>query len=126
MTYIVSQEELEKLCVEWQNILHLQAWDIVVKICRSGEFEDKDCDGENLWELRNCKSFIRILDPIDYKSSSWGYDMEVCLVHELLHLHFMSFEPSDDDGLEHAYMESVIERLASVLVDLKRKHEVAE
>ena len=125
MTYTVSQEKLDALCVEWQNILHLQAWDIVVKICRSGEFEDKDCVGENLWDLRVCKSFIRILDPIDYKSSSWGYDMEVCLVHELLHLHFMSFQPKDD-GLEHDFMESVIERLASVLVDLKRKHEVAE
>ena len=125
MTYTVSQEKLDTLCVEWQSILHLQAWDIVVKICRSGEFEDKDCVGENLWDLRVCKSFIRILDPIDYKSSSWGYDMEVCLVHELLHLHFMSFQPKDD-GLEHDFMESVIERLASVLVDLKRKHEVAE
>ena len=125
MTYTVSQEKLDALCVEWQSILHLQAWDIVVKICRSGEFEDKYCVGENLWDLRVCKSFIRILDPIDYKSSSWGYDMEVCLVHELLHLHFMSFQPKDD-GLEHDFMESVIERLASVLVDLKRKHEVAE
>ena len=125
MTYTVSQEKLDALCVEWQSILHLQAWDIVVKICRSGEFEDKDCVGENLWDLRVCKSFIRILDPIDYKSSSWGYDMEVCLVHELLHLHFMSFQPKDD-GLEHDFMESVIERLASVLVDLKRKHEVTE
>jgi hypothetical protein len=125
MTYTVSQEKLDALCVEWQSILHLQAWDIVVKICRNGEFEDKDCVGENLWDLRVCKSFIRILDPIDYKSSSWGYDMEVCLVHELLHLHFMSFQPKDD-GLEHDFMESVIERLASVLVDLKRKHEVAE
>lgn len=125
MTYTVSQEKLDALCVEWQSILHLQAWDIVVKICRSGEFEDKDCVGENFWDLRVCKSFIHILDPIDYKSSSWGYDMEVCLVHELLHLHFMSFQPKDD-GLEHDFMESVIERLASVLVDLKRKHEVAE
>ena len=123
MTYTVSQETLDALCVEWQSLLHLQAWDIVVKICRSSEFEDKDCVGENLWDLRVCKSFIRILDPIDYKSSSWGYDMEVCLVHELLHLHFMSFQPKDD-GLEHDFMESVIERLASVLVDLKRKHEV--
>ena len=39
------------------------------------------------------------------------------------HMHFMSFQPKDD-GLEHDFMESVIERLASVLVDLKRKHEV--
>ena len=60
MTYTVSQEKLDALCVEWQSILHLQAWDIVVKICRSSEFEDKDCVGENLWDLRVCKSFIRI------------------------------------------------------------------
>ena len=117
---VVSEERLKELCREWQARLHLQAWDIVVKICRQSEFALPDVEGENLWDLRVCKSFIRILDPIDYKSSSWPQDMEICLVHELLHLHFMSFEPKDD-GLEHDYMESVIERLANVLVDMKRE-----
>lgn len=118
--FIVDEEKLKELCKEWQERLHLQSWDIVVKIFRAEEFQLKECQGENCWDLRVCKSFIRILDPIDYKSTAWEYDMEVCLVHELLHLHFMSFEPKND-GLEHDYMESVIERLADVLVKLKRE-----
>ena len=117
--HILKIDELKKLCQEWQKKLHLQAWDIVVEICRKSEFELTDVVGENHWDLRVCKSYIRILDPIDYKSSSWPYDMEVCLVHELLHLHFMLFEPKED-GLEHDHMESVIERFANVLVELKR------
>ena len=101
MKKIVEQKELEKLCKEWQDKLHLQNWDIIVKICRKTEFELSDVTGENCWDLRVCKSYIRILDPIDYLKTSWPYDMEVVLVHELLHLHFMSFEPKE--GLEHDY-----------------------
>ena len=120
MAYIVSQEELKKLCEEWRERLRLQAWDVDAGIYRASEFELENCCGENEWGNRGNKSTIRILDPVDYPKSNFTQDMEVTLVHELLHLHFEAFEPKDKDTLQYDLMERTIDRLAHTLVELKR------
>ena len=121
MSKIVSQEELKKLCEEWRERLRLQAWDVDVGIYRASEFEIPNCCGENEWGNRNYMSTIRILDPVDYPKSNFKQDMEITLVHELLHLHFEAFEPKDKDTLQYDIMERTIDRLAHTMVELKRQ-----
>ena len=118
--YIVSDDELKKLCAEWQDRLRLQAWDIDASICRASEFVLPNCCGENEWNHQNNKSEIRILDHVDFPKIKFPQDMEVALVHELLHLCFESFEPKNKESLRFDLMERTIERLANVLVELKR------
>lgn len=66
------------------------------------------------------RAVIKILDPSDYPQTPFEQDMEISLVHELLHLHFALFEPKTDDSLEFLIMESTIEQLANILVEMKR------
>ena len=114
---IVSEERLKELCVEWRDRLRLNEWDIVVNIYRAREFYNEGCIGENTLELRKAESIIRILDPVDYpENTRFPLDMEQVLVHELLHLLFAP----NDKTLQHDFMEQAIDRLAKVLVDMKR------
>ena len=116
----LTADELQVLCKEWQDRLRLNEWDIVVNIYRAREFYNEGCIGENTWELRKAESIIRILDPVDYpENTRFPLDMEQVLVHELLHLLFAPFEPNDKT-LQHDFMEQTIDRLAKVLVDMKR------
>ena len=120
---IVSEDKLKQLCVEWRDRLRLNAWNIECGIYRERDFYNKECDGENDYDMRNGDSLIRILHPMDYPVSRFPQDMEITLVHELLHLHFAPFEPEKDDGLDHHIMEHTICILAETLVGLKRERE---
>ena len=117
----LTKDELQELCKEWQDRLRLNAWDIMVNLYRSREFFNENCVGENTYEFKKQESTIRILDPVDFDpNTNFPQDMEVVLVHELLHLLFASFEP-EDGTLQHDMMEQTIEQIAKVLVSLKRE-----
>lgn len=120
----LTKEELKQLCKEWQEILRLQNWDIEADICRSDEFNVPNRTGENCWDLSIGKAYIRVLHPVDYKKSVWPHDMELVLVHELLHLYFIVFSPEEENTIKHSFMENTIETLAKVLVRLRREGRV--
>ena len=123
--HIVTEGQLKTLCKEWQERLRLQAWDVKTGIYRERNFCGPERQGENEYNLATGTSLIRILDPADYPESKFKQDMEVTLVHELLHLVFAPFEPDDDKELEHKFMERAICQLSGVLVELKREVEHA-
>ena len=114
---ILTEPQLKDLCKEWRNILRLNQWFINVRLCKQKCFINDNCDGEVEKVLASSKATIKILASEDYKDN-YPQDMEKILVHELLHLAFDTFEPNGE--LKYALMEGVIERLAIVLVDLKR------
>jgi hypothetical protein len=119
--FVVSDENLQKLCAEWRDRLRLNSWDIAAGVYRASDFVNENCIGENTFDLETGRSVIKVLDSIDYPKDSWfPQDMEVILVHELLHLHFDPFCP-EENTLQHQFMERTIERLAITLVDLKRE-----
>jgi hypothetical protein len=118
---ILTEEELRAKCAEWQRILRLQDWDVVVSIDRARDMTLSEVDGECEWTLASKQARIRILDPMDFPpDSKWPQDMEQILVHELLHLHFAPFDRFERGSLEHVAMEQAIDLIASALVKLKR------
>lgn len=120
MRHIFTEDELKKLCSFWQNQLKLNNWRIIVGIKNLTEFNNKQSLSEIEFVSALNKAVIKILDPSDYPQSPFEQDMEISLVHELLHLHFALFEPKSDASLEFLIMESTIEQLANILVEMKR------
>lgn len=115
---IFKEDELKSRLAEWQKILRLQDWIIDVSICRERDMRLSDNCGECEWNLYKKMAWIRILDPVDYPPDSMKpQDMELTLVHELLHLHLA---PLDDDKKDIA-IEQAIEAISGGLVDVHRK-----
>lgn len=123
MQCIFSESELCTLCAEWQERLRLQHWTIAVGISSLESFEQEEAQGEIQFSIETGRALIKILDPEKYPESPFKQDMEVSLVHELLHLMFAPFTPKEGT-LQHSFMENSIETLAQVLVESKRKEEV--
>ena len=116
-----KDEVVTDLCRKWQEILKLNDWRVVVELARESEFSVPDRAGEVFITLSKGEALIRLLDPfIPTEDCLFPYDMEQTLVHELLHLHFTTFEPKDDD-LKYAFWELAIDRLATILVELHRQ-----
>ena len=116
-------EELTALCIEWQERLGLSHWRIAVQICRAREMPVPDVQATSDISLQMEYALISILDPVDYPSSPFEQDMEVTLVHELLHIPLLYITDPDRASLEHTYLEAFIERTARLLVALARDKE---
>ena len=123
-----NQEELEKLCREWQAILGLSDWHVELEISRKenfckGKFQGKWLNGLCEPNLQTKVAFINIIDPADYPDNAiLPQDMEVTLVHELIHLHTCNYHHRfEDDSLEWDYLEQTVDLLAKALIKVKRK-----
>lgn len=119
MRHIFTEDELKKLCAFWQNQLKLNNWRIAIGIERKTAFNNSQSTGEIDYVLPLGQAIIKVLDPLDYPNSPFKQDMEITLVHELLHLYFAPFAPLNNT-LEHDFMENTIEQLANILVAMKR------
>lgn len=119
---IFTRDELRQLCAEWQKILRLQDWDVVVQVSRRDDTFGHTNTGQVRYQLGLKQALIKIIDPIDYPTNViYPQDMETTLVHELLHLHFAPFD-ADDDTPAGTAQEQAIEAIAKGLVSLKRLH----
>lgn len=119
---IIDLEEMQRLCQEWQNVLRLEHWDVALSIVRRADMDLVDCQGSCNWTQSTALAVIKLLDPVDYPTSPFPYDMELVLVHELLHLHFCPFDDCTDvNDLKDIMLERAIEHIARALVDTKRK-----
>ena len=112
--------ELTVLCRKWQERLGLAHWQIALRICRSDEMDLKDVFAENKISLDTECAIIRILDSADYPETPFEKDMEVSLVHELLHIPMLYISNPEDGTLEYVHTEAFIERMARLLVWLSR------
>lgn len=115
------QPDLHDLCAEWQRELRLQDWDVVAQYRRGHAMRDPDNQGECAWLPHKKLATIYILDPADYPpDASRPQDVELTLVHELLHLHFAPFV-AERDSAEDIAQEVAIDQIARALVALKRR-----
>jgi hypothetical protein len=124
---IFTQEELKKLCREWQAILGLSDWIVEVEISRKenfckNKFEGKWLNGLCQPTLQTKVAYIHILDPIDYPDNAvLLQDMESTLIHELIHLHTCNYNHRfEDDSVEWDYLEQTVEMLARALIKTRR------
>ena len=121
---ILSEDELTQLCCEWQERLKIKSWTIMVRICRYREFSTPEVGGEVSWKKTLETAVIRILDPDDFPPDSMRpQDMEVVLVHELLHLRFAEADMTPRESLAERLFELAIQHTAEALVRLKREAE---
>lgn len=119
---ILTEEELQAKCKEWQKILRLQDWEIKIYVWRSRDMDLEGAVGEVEYNLDLKLASIHILDPVDYPSNLMvNQDMEATLVHELLHLHMAPFGNSEQGTLEKSMLEQAIESITRGLIDLHRK-----
>lgn len=122
-TFLIdNQEHLEQICSEWIEILKLQQWDIEVTLCKIKQMKD-GYEGENFYNYEYLTSNINILDNTDWKPKSGKRtrDMELDLVHELLHCKFAMFYGKGENEYTSVVQEQTIEDLARTLVYLKRR-----
>lgn len=115
-----SQAEIEELAAEWQRELKIQDWDIQVEVVRSRKMQSPDDGGVNFEEKRR-EAYIMIRDPRDIaKDRILPYDMEVVLVHELLHCSLAAFTSKEIDDHQDVVQEQQIHSHSQTLVKFKR------
>ena len=121
-----TDESLAKACRYWQEKLGLSHWRIAVRFARlsemKGEGDDREFyQGSNKFDIRVECALIKICDPQDYPiDTPFEQDVEVTLVHELLHISVDYFARPDTTFIEHSLMEAFIDRMAWLLVELDR------
>lgn len=111
----------------WQGVLRLMDWNVKVVLKRSHEMKHPHALGMNSWDMNRKASVITMCSPEDLAAHNEAFDGEendydVTLVHELLHLHFAPFWPTNEDaGVDELPMEQAINLLSYALVALDRK-----
>lgn len=112
----MNLENLQQECLEWQRTLKLLDWDVSVKLVPHREMPD--AIGHVRWDLDEKTADIRLIMPEDYPSGALRpYNIEETLVHELLHLHLVTFDMSDEP--KRLALEQAINAIARALVKLK-------
>jgi hypothetical protein len=115
-----SEEEARECSAYWQRQLRLSDWKVKITIVRRHVLPAgrvADCT----YHLASKSADIRILDQVDHHPNADfdDRDHEVCLVHELLHLHVAPFEPKPET-LKAKMSEVAIESTAQALVLINR------
>lgn len=106
----MTDPQLQKLLKLWQKRLRLQDWQLQAKLVPVVLIEhDASCSGST-----TCKpSFM--LAEIEIKDSLDDEELEITLVHELLHVRFGGMQPPE--GLHDFLFETGIEMTARALVE---------
>ena len=81
-----TKKKVNKLCRKWQKILRLQDWNIDVILTSDSEAL-RGSHGVCQSDIAKKNCFISI------DCSDSNNNVHLTLVHELLHLHFLGFEP---------------------------------
>ncbi|GIO33249.1 hypothetical protein J2TS6_43900 [Paenibacillus albilobatus] len=119
---ILTEEELRAKCAEWQKILRLQDWIVDVGISRRRDMNLENAQAEIVPSLQKRMASVRILDSVDYPPDcSEPQDMELSLVHELLHIHLFPLFADREDEMRLIAEEQAIEAISRGLVYLYRK-----
>lgn len=112
-----TNADLRRLMLKWQKRFRLMDWDITIQFDR----EDGICDLRGAWAMCFCTGPIRAVDIIikHHKfSENKDYDIEVVLVHELLHIFWSGIHHKDSAG--NQLEEQMVDTLSILLVDLER------
>lgn len=124
----MTNKNLEKLVQYWQPRLKLKDWDFTIRFTvDDAEMEEvlKSGYGKTNYSYMSKKASILIkpYDKIDANALSCK-DIEVTVVHELLHMLFMPIDENKTDTPSRDAVEHIVETTALALVSEKRKKTV--
>ena len=112
-----KEEDLTACCAYWQRMLFLDDWIIKATVNAPEDFINKEVCGENIFDVINKCSRIRILEKKYYGDRIMYYYAEKILVHELLHCKYNVLSSGDNyesvmlDIHEHALLEEMAKTL---------------
>jgi hypothetical protein len=119
-----SEADLNRYCERWQEMLRLQHWKLKVRYGRAREMVS-DENGSIAWgrcmvNENHLRAKMLILHPDDYEDDEGRQDIEVTIVHELLHvlMHPLRREAKYPDVPGDVAEEQVINVTSELLVDL--------
>jgi hypothetical protein len=103
----------------WQQRLNLDDWKISVVMAHTHDLKPMTL-GNIHWDAKQKTALIHVLDASDYRVSCREAleDMEMTLVHELVHLELSSLPRSAASRREE---EFAVNRIADALVQLDRR-----
>ena len=114
----MTEAKITKLTKTWQKLLRMQDWEIVTKFAEPGEL-DHGTFGTAQGDYNTRRGLITLNKPaLTIKAPHIDDDLELTLVHELLHLKFYSLMSEDSER-----DEGNIDDLASLLVSYRRQLE---
>jgi hypothetical protein len=115
----MTDEELQKLLIEWKERLGLQSWRIkLLTNCRPENMADPEADGCVDYQESSKTARIELIDPIFYGERVIPYDAEKTLVHELMHLKMSLY--FEGDAMLERVSHMILDDLARALVEAKR------
>lgn len=116
-TQRLTEQQAWELLREWQEELRLQDWNIKLRITR----EIAPRHGyASICETKTC-AYIRLLDPVAALVEMEPLDMELALVHELLHVQLAAFMQREKKTHQDIIQEQAIHKLSLHLVRMKRE-----
>lgn len=114
----IAQRFVQQELQIWQDRLDLKDWDVKVELVRPNALEPKTL-GNIHWDADVKRATISVLSAYDYTLPTPAMldDMEVTIVHELVHLHLSSLPRSEaTSGNE----EHVVVELTRALLNLAK------
>ncbi|MBM3774239.1 MAG: hypothetical protein FJW37_03665 [Acidobacteria bacterium] len=112
---LISAFMQQKLAL-WQKRLRLQDWKIQVKVVRKSELKPKTL-GNVHWDLTTKSAVIRAMHFDDYARDFTEVleELEVTIVHELIHLHLASLPRNEASrSAEEQAVNTIVEALISL------------
>jgi len=103
----------------WQERMNLKDWDIRIELVRADKLEPKTL-GNIHWDADVKQATIGVLSPQDYRLpyNAMLADMEVTVVHELVHLELASLPRSD---ASRRVEERAVNEITAALLRLARR-----
>jgi len=103
----------------WQQRMNLADWKISLVVSHASDLKPKTL-GNVHWDTKNKTAVIRVLDPADYRVACRDAlsDMEMTVVHELVHLELSSLPRSQASRHDE---ELAVNRIAEALIRLDRQ-----
>lgn len=83
--------DLDALCREWQKRLRLQDWSIEIRYAEYGELDD-DNGATISWFDQKKRARILVRPDEFFKEGTVPENVEIRVIHELLHLHLWYIE----------------------------------
>lgn len=118
-----SMSEIQGLISKWAKILKVQDWEISLEIVR--QYKIPGCWAETAFHGAKRIARIRLLDPslpVDDDDPMESHNVELSIIHELLHIKLVQIEPEKKDVEDPLYFDyhASLDQLATAFYELSR------